>query len=120
MPVCCSKTADVELFLRRGSMYAGQLDTTSFLSVDETSVPSHDAESTRAPSTPKNGSLSAAALSPTKATAPPPRSTPLRVAPRCPDGAGPSLSGGGPDVMRSSPTFCGSCHASDPATRDPA
>ena len=45
---------------------------------------------TLAPSTPKNGSLSAATLSPTNATAPPPLSTPRRVSPRPSGGARPS------------------------------
>src|SRR4051794_32992201 len=102
-------------------MYAGQLLMITFLSVAEMSVPTHDAEKTVAPSTGTNGSFSAAALSPTKATAPPPLMTPRRVNPRpLAGGTGPSWSAGGPGVMRFLPTSRGSCHAGAPPTRDPA
>ena len=46
MPVVSSKTVAVEVFFRRGSMSAGQLEMMSRLSVEEMSVPTHSAEST--------------------------------------------------------------------------
>src|SRR5689334_10582306 len=93
----------------------------TFLLVAEMSSPTHASELTVAPSTPKNGSLSAARLTPAKATAPPPLSKPRRVSPRPRAvGTGSSWSGGGPDVMRSLPTSCGSCHGGAHSTRDPA
>ena len=54
----------------------------SRLSLAEMSVPTHDAASTWRAVDAKNGSLSAAALIPTKATAVVPLSTPRRVSPR--------------------------------------
>src|SRR3954447_26050319 len=77
----------------------------TFLSVAELSVPTHDAESTVAPSTPKNGSFSAAALSPTKATAPPPPITPRRgTPPPCP---GSPHGGSGPVLVPAAPAPAG-------------
>src|SRR4051812_23373378 len=61
-----------------GSMYCGQFEMISFLSVAETSFAVHDNGSCSAPSVLKNGSFSAARLTPAKAAAPPPLSRPRR------------------------------------------
>src|SRR5690242_17331389 len=83
-------------------MYWGQLETTSFLSVAETSLALHNAGSCWAPATEKNGSFSAARLAPAKATPPAPRSTVrrLRPAPPGPDICPPRLPTGSDRVMR--------------------
>src|SRR5262245_56723612 len=87
MPVRSSKTETVESGLWIGSMYAGQFDTISFLSVADTSVALHVRGSCCAPETEKTGSFSAARLAPTKATPPAPLKTVLRERPAPPGAA---------------------------------
>src|SRR3954453_20790731 len=81
MPVCFSKTDKVEPGLWIGSMYAGQLEMMSRLSVADTSGAKHVAGSCWAPETEKKGSFSAARLVPTNAAPPTPRTTVRRETP---------------------------------------
>ncbi len=115
MPVRSWKTDTVEVAFLRGSMYAGQLETISFLSVADTSVARHSAGLTCAAAMSKNGSFSAATLSPAKATPPPALSNLRRESPPRPPPVGPC-------TMRTPfelPRRIGSCHAKGPPTSDP-
>src|SRR3954469_18477673 len=81
MPVRSVNTDAVDVDFLRGSMYAGQFETMTFFSVSERSVARQSAGACLAPETPRSGSVGAARLTPAKATAPPPWSSPLRVSP---------------------------------------